>query len=61
MTHLDPGVVSGIQGLECRCVFMQHCNAVVVVGDLIPTEVELLQLGQGLDDERDQEWREGES
>ena len=31
-------------------MFVQHCNAVMVVGDLIPTEVQLLQLGQGLED-----------
>ena len=29
---------------------MQHCNTVMVVGDLVPTEVQLLQLGQGLED-----------
>jgi len=38
-THLDPGVVPGVQRLQCSSVLTQHGDAVMVTHNLVPTDV----------------------
>lgn len=48
LSHLGPGVVSGVESLEGGSTLAQHQHRLVAVRELVPADIELPKLREGL-------------